>query len=289
MISGAFNLNNQNNGDYKKFYSKSIYKIFAPVLLAIMLFFIFDLLNIIENNAGIIVILKIIAKGGYYNLWFMYMLFGLYMITPFIVKLKSLISFNEFKIVAIAMMLWAVISQATSSQKTAYSIGVVFAFLGYYMMGNVLINSKININKYISLVCFVALVAITYFVRKIGFSYYLFNAYTNFFSPTIVVLSLITFLFFKNLKINTSYASVASYTFYFYLFHSITYKTCFALFEKHIPLWRNAHELCKIIVLLIITVLISGLLSYFYNLLWLQLDKKGLKNKWLNMSIWKKE
>lgn len=67
-----------------------------------------------------------------------YMLVGLYFLTPFIVKLRVVTNWKHYKVLAVVMMLWAIISQATSDQKLAYSIGVCFAFLPYYLLGDVI-------------------------------------------------------------------------------------------------------------------------------------------------------
>ncbi len=143
MISGAFNLNNDKNSDWRSFYCKSFYKTFLPVIFVAVLLMIFDIAcHLLIGGTSLIKIFVGIAVGNFYNLWFMYMLLGLYLITPFVIKLKQNISNNEFKMISIVLCIWACISQATSSQKTAYSIGIVFAYLGYYMLGSVLMTEK---------------------------------------------------------------------------------------------------------------------------------------------------
>ena len=71
-----------------------------------------------------------------YNLWFMYMLAGLYVLTPFIVRMKNVISPKMYRNLTAVLLVWAVVSQAESTYQVPYALGVVVAYLGYFMAGN---------------------------------------------------------------------------------------------------------------------------------------------------------
>lgn len=141
MISGGFNLKNSKNGNLGEFYKKTIWKIFFPAAGAMILFLIIDgIRTIIGKNNILLGSIKGIITGGFYNLWFLYMLAGLYILTPFVIKLKEVIAGTTYKNIAVLLMFWAVVSQAVSSQKLAYAIGVVVSFLGYYLLGDVILS-----------------------------------------------------------------------------------------------------------------------------------------------------
>lgn len=138
MLSGAFILQNANNGNAVAFYKKSIKKIFVPTFLAIVLFFFCQLGIDIKLHRPLWRGLLGIITGGFYNLWYIYMLSGLYFLAPYIIKLKTVIAWKQYETLAWIMLTWAVVSQALSSQKAAYCIGVCFAFLAYFLIGDVL-------------------------------------------------------------------------------------------------------------------------------------------------------
>lgn len=67
--------------------------------------------------------LKKILTGGFFNLWYMYMLCGLYLLAPVIIRIKEYLSLRQYHLVTVGMLLWACISQATSHYSIAYSGG----------------------------------------------------------------------------------------------------------------------------------------------------------------------
>jgi surface polysaccharide O-acyltransferase-like enzyme len=286
MLSGAFLLGNLKNADFKSFYRKTCYKIFLPVIFVVL--FLCGVEIIIGH--GVISIMKSVVAGSFYNLWFMYMLFGLYILTPFLVILKKNIPNSVWKFMSFILLAWAFISQATSSYKLAYSLGVVFSFLGYFMVGNVLYESQKNIKNppniyiYIYILIIVLMYIVTFVVRYLGFSYYLFNAYRNFFSPTIMIASIFVFKVFLNIKIRYNLSKISSYTFYVYLFHTITYKAIFKIFGDVL----SKYEILNILIVSIFTALISFLCALAYDYIWKFVDKKwNVKSKWDEIKLWK--
>ncbi len=195
MISGYFNLKNPQNGNPMQFYKKSIHKIGFPVLFVIVLFAIGDLFDVQQRGTTIIPALQSIFNGTYYNLWFIYMLFGCYFLTPVIMAFRNTVSFRFYKGFTLLCLLWACFSQTTSIQTYSYSIGVVGAFLTYYMYGDVLrisqekrLKSKMTMPMYglMATIC----VGLTFYGRWKGNTYYLSAPFTNFFSPTIMIYSI---------------------------------------------------------------------------------------------------
>ena len=147
MISGAFILQNGQNADFIAFYKKVIIKIFAPSCVVILLLVPVRIgMNILAHK-NLMSGLRGILTGGFFNLWYIYMLVGLYLLTPFMIRLKSILTWKQYKTATIALMIWAMMSQAFSSYKLACSIGVVFAFLAYYLMGDIIRSESKKISS----------------------------------------------------------------------------------------------------------------------------------------------
>lgn len=281
MMSGAFNLRNEKNGNLGYFYRKSLWKIGVPTITAILFFVLYD--EIVAIFTGGSLIQPIIgAIRGFYALWFLYMLIGLYLITPLLVRLRNSISAKEYTVIGIVLLLWGVLSQAVSDYKLPYAIGIIGAFLGYYIIGDILLNFFTTKRKpifyfLIALIMF----SITWFIRFKGFTHYTYVTYRNFFSPTICLASIAIFLMFKQLKIQHNLSFLSGLTFYIYIFHTWILNLIFKAFD-HFGIVVN--ELILIPIVVIITVFISGLISYFYNKFWTH--QENLKEWIFSWKVW---
>jgi len=274
-----------NNSDAGNFYRKTSWKIFVPVLGAITLFLIIDEGKAIVAGTSKLSPVIGIIKGSYYNLWFLYMLAGLYLLTPLIIKLKSALSDNAYKTISTFLMIWATGSQAFSSEQVAYAIGVVFAFLGYYMLGDVILNT-IYVKRKSS--CFFIIAAVmnllAFAVRYLGVSYYLFNAYTNFFSPFIVIASICVFTGFKQIDIQKDFSWLSGMTFYLYVFHSITYNAVFKMI-KMLGNVKGLQEIFAIVFVSAATFFIALGIAVVYDKFWKSQTK--WRDKWYSLKLWK--
>ena len=271
MISGYFNLKDQKNMNVSYFYKKTFIKIGLPVIVVITLFAITDLFDIQHRGTTLVPALQSILNGTYYNLWFVYMIFGCYFLTPVILAFKEKTSYRTYKMFVIISLFWAFLSQATSSQSYSYSIGVVGAFITYYMYGDLVRielekrrkkRIKDNNLKYflISLLC----IALTFYSRWKGNSYYLSAAFTNFFSPTIMIYSICVFKSFVNLNIKANWSRLSNLTFYIYLFHTWIYLWIFTWIDRVI----HFKPIFMIMIVTALTFTLSWLVSMIYNWLW---------------------
>ncbi len=289
MISGAFILGNPANRDYIYFYKKSSYKIFLPTFAVIIIFFILSEMKWIITYHNPLPPLYALLIGGQYNLWFMYLLFGLYALVPFIIRLKEVTEKRVYKIVAYFMLFWSVVSQMTSTYALPYSIGVVFAFLSYFIIGNVLYEESNTQNKSsraamwfcAAIACFL----ITFFSRYARLTNDLFDPYTSFFSPTITLASICIFIGFGKLKINWHCEKLSSLTFFMYLFHTPIYGVQFR-FRKLLP----SNELLAIAAVVILTVLMSLGAAILFTKLWYYCESRwNWKKHWYHWRIWQKQ
>ena len=289
MISGAFILSNPANREFTFFYRKSSYKIFLPTFAVIVFYCVLSEIKWIAVSHNPLPPLYAMLIGGQYNLWFMYMLFGLYILAPFIIRLKEATGKSVYNAAAWFMLFWAVVSQMTSTSSLPYSIGVVFAFLAYFLVGNVLFE-KIKRQSIpfppsmwfcAGIICFL----ITFFSRYSGLTKELFDPHTSFFSPAIALASVCIFIGFGKLEIHWHCEKLSSLTFFMYLFHTPIYGVLFRM-KRLLP----GNELLAIAVVVVLTVLLSLGAAMLYSRLWDYCEsKRNWKNRWYHLQIWQKE
>lgn len=239
MLSGAFVLQNEKNADMNIFYKKSLKKIFLPTALVIILLIVVQLIINQILHKSVFYDIKGVFIGNFYTLWYIYMLAGIYFLTPFVIRMKKNLTWNQYRLFGIIMMLWAVVSQATSEQKLAYSIGVVFAFLAYYLMGDIIkteLDRGWEPRKWMIVVIILICVAATFVFRVVGYNYYISKAYINFFSPTIVIYSICVFILFGRMTTKCNLSRLSSITFEIYLFHMLILRGLSPLFIEFNPL-----------------------------------------------------
>lgn len=273
LLSGAFVLQNPKNKDFKYFYKKTGYKILLPFLGVVILGLYISEMNVVIAHKSLIGPIKGALAGSFFNLWYMYMLLGLYICVPVIIRIKEVLTVHQYKMVAIGMMLLAITSQATSHYKVAYSGGVIAAYLAYFIAGDILHHSLPKPSKnilFVGLMVILGLVGVTFIIRYMGFSYYLFNAYTNFFSPAIVLFSLILFYIFRGIHIPFSCNWLSQQTFYIYLFHTFVIEINKRFLLRYFP----DNEIISIFLIGGITFGVSLMLAIGYNHLWRWLEEK---------------
>lgn len=262
MISGAFTLSKQQNSDALVFYRKSIKKVFLPLVPAIFLFAEYDM---IVKNVNLGAILESLVNGTYYNLWFMFMLLCLYALVPVLIRLKAVLSWRWWGRLGFALLIWAIISQATSSYQLSYDIGIAASFLGYFISGSFLRENYNKLKLPSSSVCIVVialLVFATLLVRYSGFNFYSFDAYRSFFSPSIVAISLLIFVIFCSSHVHIYLKKSATLTYYVYIFHTLIYSILMQYFGN------PEHELRTIALVFVMTIATSFLVAKLYSDLW---------------------
>jgi surface polysaccharide O-acyltransferase-like enzyme len=290
MISGAFLLRNPQNRDFKAFYQKTSYRIGLPVLLVVFLFLMIEEAAWAVPSNTYLVPFKEILTGVFYNIWFMYMLAGLYLLTPLVIRLKEAVSEKAFRYIGIVLLIWACLSQKLSTEKAFYTIGVVFAFLSYFIAGSLIYeaaqadSSSKRRRRAADCLLIILMIAVTFAVRFSGYSYYLFEASTNFFSPSIMVISLCVFDLFAGMQFKKDCSRLAGDTFFIYLFHTLVYKIVFQLIDGRIHL----NELTLVFLVTVVVFILSLGCAKLYQWLWRLLDVRlGWKKKWYGMEIWK--
>ena len=144
MLSGTF-LINKKNDNYKFFYKK-ILKIFLQTILwTIIYLFIFKFILSHDLNLKVS-ILKSFFTEQVSHLWYMYPLIGLYVLTPFIVKLYYSLSDNEKKIIIFLTLIFpAILCTLQIKFWDIISIpkfAVFFPELGLFISGKYLYDNR---------------------------------------------------------------------------------------------------------------------------------------------------
>lgn len=280
LLSGAFILRDGRNRSFRTFYRKAGYKIFLPLLGVILFLLCLDEVYAAVGSHKFLSPFKGILTGSFFNLWYMYMLCGLYLAAPIIIRLKECLSLRQYRLVSVGMLLWALASQATSRYAIAYSGGVVVSYLSYFMAGDVIHSLPLKREaryKLIPLVLVVFSIALAFVVRYRGFSYYLFDAYTNFFSPAVMVYSLSLFYLFKYISFNIDCGWLSGKTFYIYMFHTLFIVIIGKIFHRFLP----HNELEAIAVVLLMVFVLALFSAVLYDCLWKVAEKRWKsKEKW---------
>lgn len=272
MLSGAFLLSNPKNKDYKTFYKKTFSKIFLPFIAISILLFLFSEGSRIISHASLWQPVKNLLIGDYYNLWFMFMLFGLYIFVPIIIRVKESITNKSYCIAAVIWLIFSIINQLTTAYKLSYAFGVVFSYMGYFIIGNVIYeNLRGKKNPIVFFILSMACFSVTFIYRYFtGSSYCAYSKYASFFVPFVVLGSLCIFIAFSNIKINRSFAKLSSRTFYIYMFHTVIYNTMLKVIYERISL----NPLIMILIVSVVTFLLAWLVSVVFMKIWSFCEKK---------------
>lgn len=215
MISGALFLNK--NQSIKKIYTKNILRI-------IIAFIFWSLIYTVLFSKGLSIKTMIINFfEGYYHMWFLFMIVGLYMITPFIKKIIE----NELLIkyfIILSLIFCIIIPQAISI------ISVEFSYLGYLIQELV---DKINLHMVLGYTLYYIL---GYYLDKININKKTFKLICFFgligFIATIILSILITkytqeanILFYGNFTINVLLEAIFIFVIFKKYFEKIELKT----------------------------------------------------------------
>ena len=282
MLSGGYNLNNTENGNQYEFYKKTTWKIGVPAACAALFFLAFEEVKAIV--LGLSIITPIIGFiSGFYALWYLLVLAGLYVLTPWIVKLKAVITKKEYCYIAVLLMVWGFGSQIVSDYKLPYTIGTVGAFLGYYLIGDVLLNyysehKPAPVYWFISILMF----GLTWIARYIGIDFYMYVTYRNFFSPTIIIASICILLGFKEIKVSANLTSVSRLTFYVYIIHTFILNSIVYVLSKSD---MHNNEVVSVFIIALLTILLSFGVSLIIDNIWKKLSP--IQRRWYRASFWR--
>lgn len=139
MLSGAFILDNPNNREYKKFYQKMFKNIIVPTLIWSNIYFLYALIKefmggvLIGREVNYFIHIKNWMYGRpFYHLWYMYMIIGLYVVSPILIRLKEDIGEKNTLRVGMGLILLGIATEIIG--KLFWPIQFI-QFLGYFILG----------------------------------------------------------------------------------------------------------------------------------------------------------
>lgn len=292
MLSGAFILDDSRTTDYHNFYHNKVRRIAIPTVIFSILYTIYSLMLcfIDKQNTGdkLITLATNVIKGEpFYHMWFMFILIGLYLLTPVVVRFKNSISEKSFKKVAIIFFVLAIISRWTTNNiQLSWDIGQIFEYLGYYMIGYVIRKSlnKNNIRGIFLIILGIVIGTVSAFIKYkwqmlagIEESELSFSIITPY-SPIIAISSIFIFSGFTmlNVKSNKCIDKLSKMSFIIYLFHAGVWD----IITKAISIIKgkdyliNLNCIYMIPISIIIVLLISLALTIIYNKLENKISKR---------------
>jgi surface polysaccharide O-acyltransferase-like enzyme len=155
MISGALLLSTPANVDPIAFYKRRMARLLPVIAFWTLVYIVFR--RCINSTFTLDDAAKSIVKGTpYYHLWYLYMLIGLYFVTPFLRQLVSVISTNSLRLLIIGSFVIAALDSASAFSSATF-LPLFLPFIGYFLAGHYLSNisraPKLPLMGSVALVC----------------------------------------------------------------------------------------------------------------------------------------
>lgn len=236
MLSGAFLLDDEKNADYAFFYKKRFKSIGVPTLIFSALYTVFNFgLEILRKNSGggtedfMRPIRNLLIGEPYGHMWYLFMLLGIYVMVPVVLRVKSDIGLSTFYRMSWYFLILASLSGWTLGDSLLkWNIGYSFCFLGYLMIGytirkwaEVRKHNRKGISFLLSggiILFIIGLLRYGQGARGIA-DFELKYSLLGPFNPLVVVASVLIFAGFSLVKIRCNLSKLSAISFYIYLFH----------------------------------------------------------------------
>lgn len=308
LLAGRFALSNEKNIDVKYYYKKFFKNIFTPTMIWSVLYFLFSyvlifLSHIILGKSPKSIyspIIDFIKGAPYFHLWYLYMCIGLYLLVPYLIRLKKKIGEEKFLkmgIIFFILGLFIFLFEVFLSSINFYERNDIFrylkyfwyfnhfkfiSFLGYFILGYSLKDFK---NKYTSfknmiVLAFIFLILLFFTVEFVARNGILddFEKINRIYNNNFIFVmgaSISIYLGFNSLdskKIKFDFRNLAFHSFNIYLVHAGILHTVQIILEKIFnyipnPIWG--------IPFMIVFIFIA---SYIFSII-LEKIKDRLKNK----------
>ena len=213
MLSGALLLQPEKNDTLVSFFKKRWARIGMPWIFWGAAYFAWNSL-VLQNPFTLNTVAQGILTGPYYNFWYLYMLVGLYLLTPVLrillrkvdrVAVKRYVGvwFVGVAVVPFAFTLTAY-SPFTNTLTSAIWVGyLLFGLAGYFVLGTLLVNLQIRRSILSILAALgIALTAIGIYIIQspIGGNREVF-AFTVYFGPWTIMTATAVFLLLNTIKL----------------------------------------------------------------------------------------
>jgi surface polysaccharide O-acyltransferase-like enzyme len=240
MLTGALLLQPSKIEPVKTFFKKRWARIGLPFLFWGVIYFAWDYyVDHIALTSGFV--FQGILSGPYFQFWYLYMLLGLYLLTPILRVVVAHASRETFKYIFIVWLLGAFIIPIPGIIGAYYLDGNVLTFplwAGYFVLGVFLLSLKVRRQVLLGLVALGLTLTVfgTYVIAAtVGgpHTYY----FQDYFSPTTILASSALFLLLTSLKVPKTQAEaphpkvnwllrqISQSTLTIFLFHVIVLET----------------------------------------------------------------
>ena len=258
MISGKFLL--QKSENYLVFYKKRFSRILFPLIFWTIVFSFFSCWMLFGRIDFQYILNGIKIGRPYYHLWYLFMLPGMYLISPFLQFILKTTSKQHKLIISFAFIMISMIYDIIVFN---YKLSIPFPFwfmsyLGYYVLGNVIGNEIPRFKSKTYLVFYITTALLIAFFTWFTMSKFNGNQYFYAASSPIVVLSTYSlFNLIRSLKFDSNHILVrlGKYSFGIYLIHTIPLELIFK-YEQYLH-FSELNPLIKIIFYFSISATIS--------------------------------
>ena len=239
MVSGALLLNPSRKENLNTFYQKRLSRILLPILFWSAIYILITVRfgeYWLGYSPSISLILMDLAAGKpFFHLWFLYMILGLYLFTPFLRKIVENTTRKELKLFVIlcfsaAMINFAYTEIFSTVEQPKTFITLFLEYVPFFFAGYLIKTSDVRPNKLI--LWAIIIFSITFSVagryffglhKNINLGYYIFDSL----SITLVPMSISIMLLLKSWVkpiINTRFTSkLASLTLGIYVIHPLVW------------------------------------------------------------------
>lgn len=261
MLTGALSLN-KNIPKIRIYYIRKFHRIALPLTFWTIFYSLYFFYR--NENATLFNLARNFAKGTpYYHLWYLYMLPGLYLITPFATRFISNCSKQElFALVTLSLGI-AGLDHLLNQHNTIF-ITSFLPYIGYFLAGSYLAKYPPNITKSQLIAACVfsgSLIALLtgLFIPHIGNR--VIDYMYGYLNPLVITLSLSAFCFLLSVKsepptIDNAIRKISPAAFGIYLIHPLFID----IINDQIPL-TGQHPLIAIPIVTLLVFTISGLIT----------------------------
>ncbi|QUY50279.1 acyltransferase family protein [Serratia plymuthica] len=272
MISGYFVLNNSRNTDVKAFYTKTFLNIVVPVLAYSVFYVAFSFFKVKTLHEGSAKdILYSLAMGRpYYHLWYMYMLVGLYLLVPFVIK-----AFDGYENKVILYVSGYFLAMAAVSSVWYYVFEVkkfwpldFVTYLGYFFLGMYLARKPEPTGRYFNLVVYILTSACILILSSKTYHQSTNSSYFFSYVSILAIISAVSFFnFIRSLKVNASLvlSFLSKHSFRVYLIHALFLEIVFSIFGDET--WIHSIPLFFILGIAGATLVLSYTYSWLVDLI----------------------
>lgn len=270
MLSGGMLLDPERGEPIKSFYKKRVYKVLLPAIIWSLLYYLWNTIG-----GGKSLYLPDLLKGILYDdisyhLWFLYLILGLYLITPL---LRLLIKRLPRNLINIILLCWIIAASVLPIFGPFIGIYIQYGtmtsscYIAYFILGYQLKTSNLRVPLPVLILVAVAGIGLTIYGTYV-FTVSSGNIYNSFFQSyigiNVVIISIAQFLAFKRIPNDFSFglplvSQVSLSTFGIYLIHEMVISTLNRGFALHILTYDIVYS---VPIVASITFLISFIIIY---------------------------